>query len=112
MFTPFGKNFICWFSILTPAVMLQGLLPMSDHSWVTDYALLIAASLAFFHASCATMYEVSCRILKKWCPDEMRSFRPEDFVIRFYDSAVNLRNPHAALTSLSESGVPLKTVVR
>jgi hypothetical protein len=98
MFSPLGKIFISWFSILTLTAMFQRLLPVNDYSWATDYALLVVATLAFFHGSCATMYKISCWIFKKWCPDEMEGFQPGGFAIRSCDSPVFRRNPHPSLT--------------
>jgi hypothetical protein len=101
MFSPLGKIFIFWFSILTLTAVFQRLLPINDYSWATDYALLIVATLAFFHGSCTAMYKVCSWILKKRCPDEMEGFESGGYAIRSRDAAVYRHTPHASFTRLS-----------
>lgn len=91
-----GKIFVFWVSILILAAMLHGLLPINDYSWVTEYALLVVATLALLHTSCASIYSVCCWILKKCCPYEMKGFRSEDFAVRSsiqHNTAV-IHTPH------------------
>jgi hypothetical protein len=98
MFIPLGKTFVFWFSILTLTAMLQRLLPINDYSWTINYALSTVATLTFFHGSCATMYKLSCWVLKKWCPNEMEGFSAQDFAMRSCDSAVYRRHPDVSFT--------------